>query len=657
MLLPSPFEIIRTSTREVNGTDSPSTNEVQKLLDGLMVSVNRGRGASFSSDGRVADDKTEPELMANIEALQEILASCARQTQEAIARLNHRRNSFLPLHQLSMEILGRTIYLAIRLDSEPFPKRLSTLSTVCKRWNTAIQTSPQFWSVLDCRTRSSTVQYFLNRSVNAPLFVNCDMRPHGSNVGWFLDVVRPHSARWESLDYCGSAHSLGEVATVFDSPTPILADLYVYSTEFDLAKRGVAQPQFTLSEGRRLRDVHLRAATLSYDSPRLASLRSLQLTWLSSPPSVAELSEIILQSPRLDSLVLAHFFPTATMALAASNTSLASSILLSELINLEMLDIPQPYFFELLARLEAPRCARVRLGDQPKLEPQDVPRPNHLLESGILDSKYHAVRSTLRATLLSAQAVLVTVFKDHTVIAADFLPGPAHQRRVAVTQEVPVGRGGWRGRGRGRGRGGFTTSRVFRDGWKAKPPPLLLTITPQPQKRSIDCLPALGELLRSTGVVAPVILTVKADGDEMAEFPANTFSGFTTLKELNIDGLAAFRAAAKELGQLQGTNPEELEWACPQLTEMHIRFGGRQRLAQEEAALMVGWLRDRWGTPTDKTKAPSPLTQLHFVNRASDPEERWKSALQECQELLPVILNGFDTSGWDLYRCPCKKFA
>ncbi|KAG8947877.1 hypothetical protein FRC04_010235 [Tulasnella sp. 424] len=635
MFLSSVLKFLRTLTARKNGTDpppanevqkrtdSPSTNEVKKLLAKLMVSVNRARGANFSSDGRVADDKTVPEIVANIEALQDILASCTRETQEAIARLNHRRNSFLPIHQLPVEILGRTIYLAIHFDREPFPKRLSTLSTVCKRWNTTIQTSPEFWSVLDCRTRPTTVQYFLNRSMNAPLFIKCHTRPHGSGLGSFLNVVLPHSARWESLYYCGSARSLGEVATVSDTPTTILADLYVYNIEFEQAKQGVAQPLFTLSEGRNLRDVHLRAATLSCDSPRLASLRSLQLTWLSSPPSVAELSRIILQSPRLDSLVLAHFFPTSTAtAPAASTTKTASSILLSDLRDLEILEVPQSYYFELLTRLEAPRCDRVLLGDHPKLEPQDVPRATHLLDSGILDPKYRALRSTLRTTLLSAQALLITVFKDHTVIGADFFPAPDRKPRTTAT----------------------TT--VFRDGWKANPP-LLLTIAPQPQKPSIDCLPALGELLHSAGVVAPVILTVKADGDQTLEFPANTFSGFTTLKELNIDGMAAFRAAAKELGKPRGTNSEELEWACPQLTELHIRFGGEQKLVQEEAALMVGWLRDRWSTPSDKTKAPSPLNKFHFVNHASDREKGWRSAFQECKKLLPGIVDDF---------CPCTKF-
>ncbi|KAG9023628.1 hypothetical protein FS837_005693, partial [Tulasnella sp. UAMH 9824] len=411
--------------RDVSKAAIPTADEVQKLLTELMVSVNRERGADFSSDGKVADHKNESDLAANVGALEDILASCTRQIQKAVARLNHRRNSFLPIHQLPLEILGRALYLAIHFDLEPFSKRLWTLSTVCKRWHEVIQTTPQFWSVLDCRTRPSTVRYVLGRSMNTPLFVNYDTRPQYQTVRWFLDAIRPHSARWESLYYCGSAHCLGEIATVFDSPTPILADFYVYNTDFEQAKTRVAQPLFTLSEGRNLRDVHLRAAILSYDSPRLVSLRSLQLTWLSSPPSVAELSEIILQSPRLDSLVLAHFFPTAK-APAPSPAQPAFSILMSELQDLEILDVPRCYYFELLARLEAPRCNRVRLGDRPKSKPS---KTANLLDSGILDPEYHAIRSTLRTILMSAKAIHIAVFKDHTVIAADFVPEPDRQRR------------------------------------------------------------------------------------------------------------------------------------------------------------------------------------------------------------------------------------
>ncbi|KAG8897164.1 hypothetical protein FRC00_004718, partial [Tulasnella sp. 408] len=246
----------------MDGTDAPkaaapTAEEVQKLLTELMASLNSERGADFSSEydlpkcsvcvsfaddldssGRGADYKNESDLAANVEALEDILASCTRQTKEAVGRLNHRRNSFLPIHQLPLEILGRAIYLAIHFDLEPFSRRLWTLSTVCKRWHEVIQNMPQFWSVLDCRTQPATVQYVLGRSMNIPLFVNCDTRPHGSDVRWFLDAVLPHSARWESMYYCGSAHSLGEVATAFDSPTPILADFYVYNTDFEQAKQG-----------------------------------------------------------------------------------------------------------------------------------------------------------------------------------------------------------------------------------------------------------------------------------------------------------------------------------------------------------------------------------------------------------------------------------
>ncbi|KAG8910259.1 hypothetical protein FRC01_006430 [Tulasnella sp. 417] len=629
---------------------TPTMDEVQKLLTELMVSVNRDHGADFSADGRGSDHKTEPELVANIQALQGILASCTRQTQEAIGRLNHRRNSFLPIHQLPLEILGRSIYLAIYFDLEPFSKRLSTLSTVCKRWHEVIQSLPRFWSVLDCRTRPSTLQHILSRSMNTPLLVNCDARHHPANVGWFLDTVLPHSARWESLYYCGSANSLGEVATVFESPTPTLSDFYVYNTDFEQAKQGVAQPLFHLSEGRNLRDVHLRAAVLSCDSPRMTDLRSLQLTWLSSPPSVADLSACLLQSPRLDSLVLAHFFPTST-APAPSTPQPTFSIPMSELQDLEVLNVPQSYYFDLMARLEAPRCTQVLLGRPPKPEPSDTQITTNLLDSGILDPKYHAIRSTLHTTLISAEAIHIKVFKDHTIIAADFFPSPARQRLVTLR-----GRGRGRGRARGRGRGGFIPTTVLRDGWKAKPPPLLLTITPPQSKRAADSLPILAELLRSAGATAPVILTVQADENNTAEFSPNTFSGFATLKELNIDGLVAFRAAAKELGKPQSLTPEESQWACPELTEVHIRFGNEQKLTEDEAGLMVEWMRDRWSAPTGETKAPSPLNRFHFINHATDPNERWKSAWQQCKELVPKIAED-DESDWTGYVCGCKKFS
>ncbi|KAG8897529.1 hypothetical protein FRC01_011297, partial [Tulasnella sp. 417] len=375
-----------------------------------------------------------------------------------------------------------------------------------------------------------------------------------------------------------------------------------------------------LSEGRNLRDVHLRAAVLPCDSPRMTNLRSLQLSWLSSPPSVADLSACLLQSPRLDSLVLAHFFPTSTIP-PRSTTQPTFSILMSELQELEVLDVPQTYYFDLIARLEAPRCNQVLLGHRPKPESSSTQITTNLLDSGILDPKYHAIRLTLHTTLISAKAIYIKVFKDHTTVAADLFPST-----------IPWD---WR---------------------NGKPPPLLLTITPPQSKRAVDFLPVLGELLRSAGTTAPVILTIKADGNDTAEFSPNTFSKFTTLKELNINGLAAFRAAAKELGKPQSLTPEELQWACPELTDMHIRFGHEQKLTEDGAALMVEWLRDRWSVPTAETKALSPLNRLHFINHATDPKERWKSAYRECKELVPKIAEE-DATGWTDHVCGCKKFS
>ncbi|KAG9041140.1 hypothetical protein FS837_012681, partial [Tulasnella sp. UAMH 9824] len=54
---------------------APTADEVQKVLTELMVSVNRERGADFSSDGGGADHKNESDLAANVGALEDILAS------------------------------------------------------------------------------------------------------------------------------------------------------------------------------------------------------------------------------------------------------------------------------------------------------------------------------------------------------------------------------------------------------------------------------------------------------------------------------------------------------------------------------------------------------------------------------------------------------
>ncbi|KAG8910258.1 hypothetical protein FRC01_006429, partial [Tulasnella sp. 417] len=582
--------------------------------------VQEAAADEIDSSGSGGDHKTELDLAANVQALQDILAACTRQTQEAIARLNHRRNSLPPIHQIPPEILGRVIFLAIYFDLEPFPKRLSMLTTVCKRWNVVIQSTPRFWSVLDCRTKPSTVQHILGRSMNAPLVVNCHTRRHNSNVRRFLDVVLLHSARWESLYYCGTATSLAEVATVLELPTPILADFYVYNTNFKQAEDGAAQPFFHLSEGRKLRDVHLRAAVLSCDSPRMTDLRSLQLSWLSSPPSVADLSACLLQSPRLDSLVLANFFPTST-APSPSTTQLTFSILMSELQDLEVLNVPQSYYFDLIARLEAPRCNRVLLGHRPNLASSSTQITTNLLDSGILDPKYHAIRSTLHTTLISAEILHIKVFKDHTIVAADFFPSP-------MPWDTP----------------------------NVRPPPLLLTIDPPQSKRAVDSLPILGELLRSTGTTAPVILTVKADETHTAAFSPNTFSNFTTLTELNIDGLVAFRAAAKELGEPHSFTRKELQWACPELTDMHIRFGYEQKLTEVEPEAMVEWVRNRWSARNAETKAPSPLTRFHFVNHPADPGRRWQSAFWKCRELVAEISKD-DVLGWSYSVCGCHKFA
>ncbi|KAG9046101.1 hypothetical protein FS837_005088 [Tulasnella sp. UAMH 9824] len=268
---------------------------------------------------------------------------------------------------IPIEILIHILSFSIPSRRQRKVRRL--LSRVCHFWNTAIYSSPFFWTEVRLHENTEELQEILRRNSDGPL----DVIWTPSNTSKAADdagmrrteMVSPHSQRWRSLILAGYMTSKMQ-ALLLGVPTPRLVDLDLVvimedEQKLTLAKEGAQLCELTLSS---------RSLDVDWESSRLSGLRCLRLEQPGrTEPTVEQLHAILSSSPGLEILDLAYFYSKKQFKELGpvplpSLTTLSVSYLQSEFLHM------------LLSCVQAPNCRYIQLPNISHVLFDD----NHLLE-------------------------------------------------------------------------------------------------------------------------------------------------------------------------------------------------------------------------------------------------------------------------------------
>lgn len=281
----------------------------------------------------------------------------ASTTQAEITELKILRNAALPIHTLPREIL--TYILLIRLDPLNWSIRVVTrFMSVCSSWKSLLENGWMFWPRLRSRYSPRLLELILSRNASGPLHVVCSKWDEEPAKSGFLKLAAKHSTRWFNLTFAGVVSNA--VKEQLHAPTPNLTELNVCSSRLN-----VDYVTIDLSEGKTLHHLLLHGVGISWDTPRLRGLRSIQLNRVNhSPPSLSQLYTILASSPQLWYLRLSGI---AQGSEAPADTQGAPSrpILLPALSTLSLRNIPEHFMSHLLTHIQAQACRCVVAADIP----------------------------------------------------------------------------------------------------------------------------------------------------------------------------------------------------------------------------------------------------------------------------------------------------
>ncbi|KAG8922827.1 hypothetical protein FRC01_013565 [Tulasnella sp. 417] len=322
--------------------------------------------------GTSVDDQGQLEARAAaVENLQKVVG---RQLSEYSVKLNRRRNSLLPIYRLPVELLIDIFLRVIDLIDWDMEQNRN-IASVCKAWYDIIIQSPQFWHRINVSHDIETIKRIMRRNADGPFSIQFDKDSIGeSKHEEVLTLLAPQSHRWQSIMFQGRLTDT--IFKLISSPAPELTELFVYQWS------GESQRKFELPEGKLIRRMDVGLVSLPWSSPRLSTLRSIQIRNLNKDlPTLSELSTILSSSPELTWLRLSEWTETTPLQ---DDTPPKYLIRLPKLETLVLQSIQPRYVNHLLSHVHSTSCTCLQIDDVPSKHLQTFDAPLvHLMASSI----------------------------------------------------------------------------------------------------------------------------------------------------------------------------------------------------------------------------------------------------------------------------------
>ncbi|KAG9045012.1 hypothetical protein FS837_007175 [Tulasnella sp. UAMH 9824] len=301
--------------------------------------------------GTSVDDQSQLEARAAaVENLQKVVG---RQLSEYSVKLNRRRNSLLPIYRLPVELLIDIFLRVIDLIDWDMEQNRN-IASVCKAWYDIIIQSPQFWHRINVSHDIDTIKRIMRRNADGPFSIQFDKDSIGETKHEeVLILLAPQSNRWQSIMFQGRLTDT--IFKLISSPAPDLTEIFVYQWS------GEPQRKFELPQGKLIRRMDVGLVSLPWSSPRLATLRSIQIRNLNKDlPTLSELSTILSSSPDLTWLRLSEWTETAA---PQDEAPPRYPIRLPRLETMVIQSIPSRFVGHLLSHVHSTSCTCLQIDD------------------------------------------------------------------------------------------------------------------------------------------------------------------------------------------------------------------------------------------------------------------------------------------------------
>ncbi|KAG9009690.1 hypothetical protein FRB90_008192 [Tulasnella sp. 427] len=204
------WELLRDCLAESHKEETSSQNVSSSPVSGEIARLDRNLAYLWAAQTAIGNELTEN-----------------------IARVATRRNSLLPIHQISVEILSHILEESLdSFDGESNPgtiQRLIELGSVSRWWRDVLDESPSLWGQID------NLEYMplaLRKSRNTPLSINLMRQGALDTVGMkrALSLLSSCSIRWRALQVHLKFVTTGRFDDVLESlSAPLLRDLRLKS--------------------------------------------------------------------------------------------------------------------------------------------------------------------------------------------------------------------------------------------------------------------------------------------------------------------------------------------------------------------------------------------------------------------------------------------
>lgn len=244
-----------------------------------------------------------------IERTKKLLAHLLAEQQKLNLYVAAHKSVVSSIRHLPPEIMADIFIHALPTPDAAVPHPLCApliFTQVCLWWRDIALSTPRLWSSirLDLTPRSlrrsvGLVKMYMDRSKHCPLYLNFQCRSGSLDCKPMLDIVIPHSARWQNINFRLPMMAHAALAPVRESLSSLqsieLACVTQNETEIDALGLYELAPE-------------LKEVVLTYPfSQSFLALPWTQLTrWQSAKPSVEQCTDVIRRAPYLRECVFKH---------------------------------------------------------------------------------------------------------------------------------------------------------------------------------------------------------------------------------------------------------------------------------------------------------------------------------------------------------------
>ncbi|KAG8916117.1 hypothetical protein FRC01_003365 [Tulasnella sp. 417] len=331
------------------------------------ICKENGFHGEYMLDQAVCAPASPKEAQNAIDSLEMTLATLEASMKARIVQARKRRNDFLSINRLPVEMVVEIFRNVLDSDALcpptfiPYLERLKRLASVCSAWRRLVNGTPGLWAVLESTCPLDFLPTVIRKAKGSPLNIRCadsgrypGINRHSATA--FLCSVIPLANKWATLYVDLPVSTEPPTHQLLEKNTPSLRKVLCKGTGGSVAKPfGGPTP--------RLKELHLHSVSIDWSFVELKDLSALVLVD-SQAPSISQLLAILDRSPELELMELRHSEVNVTDAPSA-----ASNIILPRLKDLILSDIRQQAISFITRSIHSPRFRTFVI--IPEITPED----------------------------------------------------------------------------------------------------------------------------------------------------------------------------------------------------------------------------------------------------------------------------------------------